>query len=230
MVEIWSFLHPFSYKVWVWLVITFPIFTLALLATNYRRNLSWETLIGFVLRVAMVDDGKYPFKVFNNVKQNNSLKLLAILWMWACFILIQSYAGNLIAILTRPTLKKPIDSLEDLLTQKDLKWNLADDGNDIVEYLKTSESLQPLYDLAEKDNDWNLWYQCFSREAIDAGTYVSICHDQSIRFDKSEDFRKTGKCNFYSLDETFFTTPQVMAFQVSEARTNISRGFSFLSL
>ena len=189
---------------------------LAMFATNYRQNLTWETLVGFVLRVAMVDDGKYPLKVFNNTKRNKSLKFLAILWMWACFILIQSYAGNLIAMLTRSTLKKPINSLEDLLNQTDLKWNLVDDGNDLVEYLKTSENLRPLYDLAEKDNNWALKWQCFSQEAMDAGTYVSICNDLSIRFDKSYDFKKTGKCNFYTIEETFFTTPQVMAFKVSK--------------
>ena len=49
---------------------------------------------------------------------------------------------------------------------------------------------------------------------MDIGTYVSLCHYQSIRVDKSRDFSETGKCNFYTTEETFFTTPQVMAFQV----------------
>ena len=183
--------------------------------TNYRENLSFGALVEFVLRVVMVDDGRVIYKIFK-ASRNNSLKLLGLIWMWACFVLIQSYSGNLTAILTRPILEMPINSIQDLINQQEFKWSLDDDGNDLVEYLKTSESLQPLYDLAVKDSAWKLYYQCFAKEEMDIGTYVSLCHYQSIRVDQSRDFSETGKCNFYTPEETFFTTPQVMAFKVSK--------------
>ena len=184
---------------------------------KYQTDIDFETLVSFVLRTAMVD-GRYSFNRIDS-KGNKSLKLLGIIWIFVCFNLIQSYDGNLTAMLTRPTLKKSINSIQDLINQPDLKWSLmeSENGNDLVEYLKTSETLRPLYDLAEASKVWEPhMYQCFSQEEVDAGTYVSICDYQNIQFDKSADFSATGKCNFYTTEETFFTTPQVMAFQVGE--------------
>ena len=216
--DMWSFLYPFSYKVWIWVLIIIPIFILSLCVANYRVNLGWGALIGFMLRVAMIDDGQCPLRIFN-VSRNRSIKLLAVVWIWACFILVQSYSCNLIAILTRPTLKKPIDSIEDLLAQNDLKWNInLDYGLEYHEYLKASESLRPLYDRAGKppDGEW-AGYPCWhSREEMDSRSFVSICNHYSILLDQAMDFSETGKCSFYTIDETFFTTPSVMAFQVGQ--------------
>ena len=217
--DMWSFLHPFSYKVWTWVLITIPIFILSLCVANYRAKVGWGTLIGFILRVAMVDDGRCPLKIFN-VSRNHSIKLLAVVWIWACFILIQAFSGNLIAILTRPTLEKPINSVEDLLTQNDLKWNMnhEEHGLEIYEYLKTSESLRPLYDRAGKPpkGEWVGHYCWHNREEMDSGSFISICDHYGILNDKAMDFSETGKCNFYTIEETFFMTPAVMAVQVGQ--------------
>ena len=101
----------------------------------------------------------------------------------------------------------------------ELKWSLTD----LIShnYLEESESLRPLYDLAEKGNNWtwNTDFPCFSKEELEAGTYVSICDHQNIQSSKSTDFSETGKCNYYTIEETFFTTPQVMAFQVGKNST-----------
>ena len=183
---------------------------------NYGGVLGWETLVGFVLRVAMIDDGRYPFKIFNE-SSNNPIRMLGIIWIWACFVLLYAYSGNLTAMLTRSILTKPINSIEDLLNQTDFKWSLVDDGHDLVEYLKVSESLRPLFDLAGKDVEPDFSSYCwYNKEERDSGTHVTICDYQSIRLEKSIDYSETGKCNFYNIDETFFVTPQVMAFQVGQ--------------
>ena len=220
--DIWSFLHPFSYEVWICLVITIPCLILAMWLANLHAKFDFGTLLGFVIRVAMVDDGRYMHKIFDS-KGNMCLKLLGILWVWACLILTESYKGNLTAMLTRPTLRKTINSVEDLLNQNDIKWAIDDNGYDIIEYLKASPDGSPLrrlFDMAEKisyddfgEDEW--WeYTCFTNKQRDAGNYAAICDDKSIRQMKSYDYGKTGKCNFYTIKETFFTAPAVMAYQV----------------
>ena len=62
----------------------------------------------------------------------------------------------------------------------------------------------------------DVWYEdnCFTNKQRDEGNYAAICDDTSIRQIKSDDYGKTGKCNFYTIKETFFTAPAVMAYQV----------------
>ena len=193
------------------------LFILALCLTNYHANLRWGTLIGFVVRVAMVDDGRCPLKIFT-ASRNYSIKLLGIVWIWSCFIIIQAYSGHLTAMITRPILEKQINSIEDLISQNNLMWNL-NRGTEIYDYLKASESLRPLYDRAIKpsETDWDdedMEYYCWSKEEMDSGTFVSICDHYSILNDNSMDFSENGKCNFYTIMETFFTTPSAIALQV----------------
>ena len=182
---------------------------------NYNVGIDVATFVGFVLREIM-DNGGNQFITINS-KGNKSLKLLSMIWILACFVLVRSYYGNLTAMLTRPSMEKSINSIEDLLNQTYFKWILNPGGNELNSYLKASDTLQPLYEMAEQKPEWDKWappYQCFSREELEVGSYVSICYDVQIRFDKSWDFKETGRCNFYTIDETFLTNPNVMAFQV----------------
>ena len=220
--ELWSFLHPFSYEVWIWLLVTLPSLILALLATKQYAEIDLETLVGFVIRAAVVDDGKYMHKIFN-LKGNMLLKLLGILWLWACLILTESYKGNLTAMLTMPTLKKTIKNIEDLLNQDEIIWAIDDNGQDIIEYLKAApegSAMRRLFDMAEKisyddfEEDEYWVDSCFTTKQRDAGNYASICDAMSIGQVKSVDYRRTGQCNYYTIDETFFTAPAVMAYQV----------------
>ena len=90
------------------------------------------------------------------------------------------------------------------------------DGYDVWEYIKESKDLRPLYERAGVPPlgawaGYNCWY---NREEMDSGLYVSICDHYNLLMDKARDFSETGKCNFYTIEETFFATPSVMAFQV----------------
>ena len=140
--EIWSFLYPFTFEVWIWLVITIPCLILSMWVANHHATIDLETILGFVTRVAMVDDGRFMLKIFD-LKGNLLLNMLGILWIWACLVLNESYKGNLTAMLTRPTLKKTINSVEDLLNQDEIKWAIDDNGLDITEYLKASPKAFP---------------------------------------------------------------------------------------
>ena len=67
-----------------------------------------------------------------------------------------------------------------------------------------------------KDLGEDEWYDdpCLTNKQKDAGNYATVCDDKSITIMKSNDYKKTGKCNFYTIEETFFTAPAVMAYQV----------------
>ena len=217
--DIWSFLHPYTNELWIACYFSIPIVIVVMCLLNYHVVIDWETIVSFVIRAAMVD-GRYPFKRIDS-KGNKSLKLLGIIWIWACFILIQSYDGNLTAMFARPTMEKTIRNVEELLNQNAITWALDDNGVEIVEYLKASpngSNMRRLFDQAEifrpEGTDGEFYSPCYTIEQRDAGTYASICYDKGIKDLKSRDFSDTGRCNYYTTEEKFFTTPAVMALQV----------------
>ena len=218
--NIWSFLHPLAYQVWIGILISIPMFILSMGLANYffYKYIDWGIVVDFVLRVAMVDER--PIQSF--ILKMKYQKIMAIVWMWALFILSQAYAGNLTAMLTRPILEKTIHNIEDLLNQTDIKWSLEDSGTEIFEYFKVSSpgsTMRGLLDKAETGIEWeteDIYSPCYTSEQRNARTWASICDVTSIDQTKSRDFSDTGKCNYYTIEDTFFTTPAVMAFQVGQ--------------
>ena len=98
--NLWSFLHPLTYQVWAGILLSVPIFILAMGLANrvFYKDIDWATVSNFVLRVTMGDEG--PIESYKLIM--NYQKLMAVVWMWAVFIFTQSYAGNLTSMLTRP--------------------------------------------------------------------------------------------------------------------------------
>ena len=217
--DLWSFLHPFTFNVWFLLFISIPTVILTMIISNFHVNIAWETLASFVLRFIMVD-GRYPFTIIN-LKGSKSQKFLAIIWIIACFILIQSYDGNLTAMLTRPRLEKPIKTVEDLVNQNKIKWTLSDDGMEVTEYLKASPHGSPMRRLFDQGKDDitvdEPWHSaCFTTKQWRRRTHAAICDSKSVEMIQSRDFSEDGTCNYYTIATTFFTTPAVMAFQVGK--------------
>ena len=99
--DIWSFLHPLSPKVWVCLLISIPVFILIFglldrLSTNGCSD--WTTVAGFALRNILVEAMDMPA----------SLRAAVLGWILAAFIVTTVYAGNLVAMITKPHLIMPI--------------------------------------------------------------------------------------------------------------------------
>ena len=48
----WSFLHPLTYQVWIGILISAPLFSLAMALTNriFYKHMDWENVVAFVLR------------------------------------------------------------------------------------------------------------------------------------------------------------------------------------
>ena len=215
--NLWSFFNPLTYQVWIGILTSVPLLILAMGLTNYifYKHADWENVINFVLRVAMVD-GRSIKSCRLNMKYQ---KLIAIVWMLAIFVIAQAYAGNLTSILTRPILRKSVKNVEDLVNQTEIKWASVDEGAEIYEYLESTPSgstMRRLFEQAEKvaeSASAHRYSPCYTIER-NARSWASICDIIDIDKLKSHDYGETGKCNYYTIDDTFFTTPAVMAFQV----------------
>ena len=220
--ELWSFLYPFSYEVWIILLSAIPIFILAMGITNYA-DIQWGRIAGFVLRVAMVD-GRFSFKVINS-KGNAYQRALAIIWIWAFLILVHAYDGNLIAMITTPKVEKLVQNTADLTNQNDIDVVIDPLLPEVHEYMNSSSvgsTMRKLYDITEVGHtEKDEWFSaCYTVKLLHAGTYASICDSKSVQDLKSQNFSDIGTCNFYTTDDTFFMSPAVMAFQVTHKIMN----------
>ena len=65
-------------------------------------------------------------------------RVLVTTWLLASLVFMSSYSGILTAMLTVPRVTIPIDSLEDLVAQKDLPWRL-EAGSMMFQYFQVSD-------------------------------------------------------------------------------------------
>ena len=216
--ELWPFIYPFSYKVWITLLPIIPVFIIVMGLTNYNINIPWGRISGFVLRVAMVD-GRFSFKVIKS-KGNTYQKVLALIWIWVFFILVHAYDGNLIAMITRPKVEKSVRNTDDLINQNDFDVVIDPLLPEVKEYMEASpadSTMRKLSDITKvghtERDEW--FYACYTVKLLHAGTYASICDSKSVQDLKSRNFSDIGTCNFYTTEDTFFMSPAVMAFQVT---------------
>ena len=205
--KMWFFIDPFSFKVWLGFILCIPIYILAMGLADYLFT-GYADLGGitdFVVRNALSEQNY----ALPNDKQAYK-KLLIIIWVWSMLVLVQSYAGNLTAMLARPKLQEPIRTLEELLSQNEVSWIISDQLAQY--YLKTSKSgsvLRRLYDRRTIIHDQST--DCSSTE------YGSICASGTIFALMTDDYSKTGKCNYYTIEDKFLASGSSMAFQVEIA-------------
>ena len=215
--DLWSFVNPMAFQVWICALGSIPIYILAMGLAEYIRSrcgiVNWTSLVGFVLRNAFQEN-------INLQDKGIARKLLIIVWIWSAFIVCRSYAGNLTAMITNPKLARPIKEPEDLLNQEDLSW-VVEAGVGAVEYMSSSppgstwrriyEQIEEL-NYGDEEEEWPSG--CFSYSTYHSGKHASICDIDSIRSHMHYNFSGEALCHWYKTDSNFFEVSTVMVFQV----------------
>ena len=215
------FLYSFSVEVWVAIFMVIPVVMLAMLLAEwfYSKSFACKTSVSFVLKTAFLDAScKIPEKNFSIT--------LALIWMMAIFCLESGYAGNLKAILAKPLLEKTIANAEDLANQAKIPWvidRLVDDFYNYGQSQPEGSSMRTLSDQAKYifhgDQVFDItdsYGRCLTPETH-ADKYATICQGQGVRDLLARDFSATGKCNYYTSEDTFLDSPQLMLIQVGIA-------------
>ena len=103
--NMWFIIDPLSYEVWIGFIISMPIFLFAMVSANYifSGHTDFNNQFNFVLRNAFSEQNS---RLPNHT--NFYQKILILTWLWCMFILVQSYAGNLMAMLASTKLQEPI--------------------------------------------------------------------------------------------------------------------------
>ena len=202
--KMWYIAHPFTYPVWLLIIISIPVYIITMGLANYVycRYADWNSVSGFVIRNALSEQNSGIPK-HTQVHQ----AVLITIWLWSVLLLVQSYSGNLTAMLANPTLHKPLRTLEDLLRQSELSWTF--EKGSVAEYFTSTAApdtmLARLFEratvMSPLTNHERLMYSCYSTKMIKSQSFASLCDEASISSLISQDYGRTGKCNFYLLED-----------------------------
>ena len=215
--KMWYAIDPFQLHVWLLLIASIPIYLIVMGLTDnvYYGLVDWDDIGGHLIRNVLSENN---FRLPD--RKQAYQKLLDITWIWSMFVIVLAFSCNLTAILAKPKLKLPIKTLHGLMSQDEISWVLEKET--VVEhYMKASKAgtpmkklyngakLMPHLTLKEK-----LKYGCYAAKLRGQGNYASICDVGLILPMYANDFSKTGKCNFYILEEKFLSSVYAMALQV----------------
>ena len=193
-------------------LLSIPGFLLAMGVADflYCGSINWKNL-GFVLRNALIEHSILP-----SDSRNAYQRILFSVWIWSYMVLISSYSGNLTAMLANPSLQTPIRTLQELLSQNAIPWVIETGG--LPEFfMSTAQSGTVMKRVFERSTMMpRLDGPCYTDEVKKDGRFGSICDRSSIRALFDEDYSKTGKCNYYLLEEKFLPTIGALAIQVQE--------------
>ena len=217
----WYIIDPFQYNVWLLLFISIPtmLLTMGLADYIYVGIADWNNLSGFVIRNVLSEQtGRFP-----NLTRLYQ-KILSITWLWCALLLVQSYAGNLTAMRVKPTFQAPIRTLKELLSQDEISL-VIEEGSTSEFYASTAASGTVVNKLYERSTRMppltpqeRVTYGCYVAKLRDRGRFGSFCETARLWTLISDDFSKSGKCNFYPINEKVITSMiYAMAFQVGDS-------------
>ena len=211
--DIWSFVNPLEFEVWIFWMISIPIFILSMGVADYiaTRYIDWDTLVGFVLRNVFTEHTSVPDKEYYQ-------KIFIIVWTWSTFVLVMAFSGNLTAMITRPKVDMKINSFGDFLNQDEISLTVPDEYlyiEELEQYPANSPKRRAL-EQAQKLPLTGFWpNDCFNNYTYYTKKHASYCDIQSILDIFGKDFTKTGKCNWYEMTyDGLESNPMGMAFQV----------------
>ena len=119
-------------KVWLVILITMPVYITIMVMANreYFGDMKWEVFAAFVIRTSVMEQ-RVECPPATRLYQ----KMLMLFWIVPLFVLITGYVGNMTALITKPTLQKPIKDIYELVNQNDIHW-MIEKGSSIVSYLE----------------------------------------------------------------------------------------------
>ena len=216
--KMWYIIDPFQYNVWLLFIASIPIYLIAMGLTDYLYcgAIDWDELSGFIIRNALSEQNcRFP------TRAQAYQKILIITWIWSMLVIVQAYSGSLTAMLAKPKLEAPIRNLEELLNQDEISWVIEGKTSVVGRFMHAAAPgsvMNLLYKRAtfvpKLNKTERMKYGCHAAKMMGNGRVGSICGGRKISMMIAKDFRTTGKCNFYIIEDRLMSQSNSMAFQV----------------
>ena len=206
-----SITNPLSLGVWICFLFSIPSYVVAMSLMNYLYSgkTNWERVSSIIIRGALSEHKNTYIKPPKHLYQ----KLLVLVWSYMMVVLISAYQGNLLAIITKPTMNTQFTDVNGMVEQTQIKWAIWDGDSLFTSYARSKPPGSPMrriIDQAIKCPDFNCNVERKSRDIAhvsDVTTHMSIM---------GKDFSATGTCNYYLTQDKILATDSALAFPVSK--------------
>ena len=220
-----SIAEPLSFEVWISFLICIPVNILVLILLNYLYSgyTYWEAATSSVIRGALSEHKNTNVKPPKHMYQ----KLLLLTWFSMMVVLISAYKGNLLAMITKPTINIPFTNFDGMVDQTQIKWEYTQGL--FPSYAKTKSpgtTLRKIYEEAITSST-SSYCQTIVKNS---GNKAAICDIASATSVVANDFSKTGTCNYYFTQDKILPSDSALAFPVSKYENQILRGSAMCSL
>ena len=209
-----SITDPLSFNVWICFLICIPIYVGSIISMNYlySGSTNWESAVSFVVRAALSErnwQNKLPSKYLYQ-------KLMILIWGLMMVVLISAYKGNLLAIITKPTMTTPFINAEDMVEQNEIKWKVP--SGLFSSYAKSKSpgtTLRKIIDRAITSSTSSaMSMDTCESVAKKSANIAIICDISSATSVMAKYFSKTGTCNYYLTQDKILATDNALAFPV----------------
>ena len=203
-----SITEPLSFTVWICFLISIPVCILAMIVMNYlyTGSTNYERAASSVIR-SVLSQNISPLRY-------NFQKLLIVVWVMMMVIFTSAYKGNLLAIITKPTMNTPFTNAEGMVEQNEVKWAVGDTL--FTSYAKSKSVGTPLRTINDQEAIPSTTSTYCGSIAKDFENLAIICDISMVTSIMANDFSKTGACNYYSTQDKILATDNVLAFQASQ--------------
>ncbi|KAK3872020.1 hypothetical protein Pcinc_022885, partial [Petrolisthes cinctipes] len=149
-----------------------------------------------------------------HLPKTNGGRVVVSTWLLASLVFMSSYSGILTAMITVPRVHVPIDSVEDLVNQRDMPWRI-EAGSMMFQYFQaaTGGAKKAVFDHRAGE-----FHDCWEdRQPIANGEFAAICDDITMMKAMSWDFSTTGECHLYITREAIFDVAIALAYKSNSA-------------
>ena len=207
--NLWSIIDPLSRSVWICFLTCIPLYIVAMSFMNYHYSgvFDWESVAGSIIRGVLSErrNRSPPKHIYQ--------KLLVLIWSWTMLVLISAYKGNLLAIITKPSMNVPFLNVESMVEQTQMKWGF-NSGVLFRRYAKSrppGTTLRKIYEQAMTVSTHPYCHSVLKK----LGNNAAICDISGARAVIANDFSKTGTCNYFLTEDKILAIDSALAFSVS---------------
>ena len=176
---------------------------------NYLHSkvFDWESVTSFIIRSVLSE------RRLRLPPRHLYQKVSVLIWSWTMLVVISAYKGNLLAIITKPSMNIPFLNMESMVEQTQMKWGY-NSGVLFRRYAKSKPpgtTLRQIYDKAMTVSTHPYCHSVLKK----LGNNAAICDISGARAVIAYDFSKTGTCNYYLTEDKILAIDSALAFPVS---------------
>ncbi|VDI60713.1 Hypothetical predicted protein [Mytilus galloprovincialis] len=210
---VFSFMKPFNFKIWIFIMLAYGSVSIGLFLVSRFSPYEWTKVKGekdpqlneefSMLNSFWFSTGALMLQGSDSCPRSISGRVIGTVWWFFVLIIISSYTANLAAFLTIERMVAPIETVDDLAKQTQIKYGSVNSGT-TREFF--AGSLVPIYQtmwafmMSNPQNMCNTTSEGIERVRSSKGKYAFLVESNIIEYENSVE-----PCDTFKVDRNLNT-------------------------